>query len=194
MLNILVQHYTLVEAQLLLVQISDIQQDRQQFALDYLTNGQQVKMHILTLPSLFLWSLYFWPLWQNAHLAKMHICTYYTKMLIIEKHTLKKMKKCKNANLAHLAKMKSCTLWQLLWHDEAGSDLSVGVVVFWRTPRFSQFFDSARFSPVFTLDPTSGWNFWRWASSVVSLCLAEKLAKNPLKGRSEFPGNEIIWL
>ena len=25
-----------------------------------------------------------WPLWQNAHLAKMHICTYYTKMLIIK--------------------------------------------------------------------------------------------------------------
>ena len=83
-LNILVQHYTLVEAQLLLVQISDIQQDRQQFALDYLTYAQQVKMHILTLPSLFLWFLYFWPLWQNAHLAKMHICTYYTKMLIIK--------------------------------------------------------------------------------------------------------------
>ena len=65
------------------------------------------------------------------------------------------------------------------------------------------YFDAPRFSPVFfavfgrtKFSPISGassnfWvaSVWRW---VVSLCLAEKLAEDPLKGGSEFPGNKMF--
>ena len=63
----------------------------------------EAKTHIFNSP------VFFWPLWQNAHLAKMQICTLKTKKA--------KIKKCKNANLALLAKMKDCVFSiSFIWH------------------------------------------------------------------------------
>ena len=142
----------------------------------------QAKNHIFNSPCcLFLASLAKCTLGKDANLHTRWRCT------------KAKIKKCKNANLALLAKMKDCVFFQSLSYDTPAS----AVLVHFNAPRSSEVFIHVTVWHSVTLShPTSestcGW--WKhFPLLLVSLCLAEKLAEDLLKSGSEFSGNELLW-
>ena len=151
----------------------------------------QAKNHIFNSPCcLFLASLAKCTLGKDANL--------HTKWRCIKA----KIKKCKNANLALLAKMKDCVFSiSFIWHTSVH-----GVGLLQCTKIFGSRHPCHRMTQCDTVwqnchtrllsqlfAPVERWMVENFPLLLVSLCLAEKLAEDLLKSGSEFSGNELLW-